>query len=109
MNLLEKGAQFLNKTRQNKLCIEINYNGEAVSATVGKTVFKLENSFGVIYEESTDFIISVSALLDSPVKGDIIEWGETEYEVLAPDNEPVYRYSDSYKQAYRIHTKRISK
>ena len=108
MNLLEHGAQFLNKVRNEKLTVEVSYNGEAVKATIGKTVFKLETGFGIIYEESTDFLISVDALLDAPAKGDVIEWQEVEYEVLAPENEKIWRYSDSYKNTYRIHTKRIT-
>lgn len=108
MNLLEKGAAFLNRVRQEKLSITVNYNGEAVLATVGQTVFKLDSGYGVTYLASTDFLISVSALMEPPRKGDRIEWGEDEFEVLAPDNEPVWRYSDAYKNLYRIHTKKVN-
>ena len=38
MNLLEHGAQFLNKVRNEKLTVEVSYNGEVVKATIGKTV-----------------------------------------------------------------------
>ncbi len=106
--MLKKASEFLNKVRDKVLTISVLYNDETVNATLGKTIFKIENSFGLTYIESTDFLISVDALLDVPVQGDIIAIGEVEYEVLAPDNEPIYRYTDGYENTYRIHTKKVS-
>jgi len=108
MNLLQRGAAFLNRVRQEALSLIVFYNEEPTAATVGKTVFKIDSGYGITYVDSTDFIISVSTPVDEPRKGDKIEWAETVYEVLAPDNEPVWRYSDSFKTAYRIHTKKVS-
>lgn len=107
MNILEKSAQYIDKVRVKCLTETVEYEDFPVAATIGKTIFKLDNGYGVVYEESTDFLISVALLLDQPRKGDKILWREVEYEVLAPDNEPVWRYSDPYKTTYRIHSKRV--
>lgn len=108
MNILEKASNYLDSIRNKALTVDISYNDEAVKATLGKTIFKIQNEFGVVYIESPDFLISVSALLDIPAKGDAITVGDDEYEVLAPDNEPVWRYTDGYKNTYRIHTKKVN-
>ena len=108
MNILEKASKYLDDIRNKALTVDIAYNDEAVKATLGKTVFKIQNEFGVTYIESPDFLVSVSALLDVPVKGDVIAVGDDEYEVLAPENEPVWRYTDAYKTTYRIHTKKVN-
>lgn len=108
MNILEKASNYLDGIRNKVLTVNISYNDEAVKATLGKTIFKIQNEFGVVYIESPDFLISVSALLDVPAKGDAITVGDDEYEVLAPDNEPVWRYTDAYKTTYRIHTKKVN-
>lgn len=64
--------------------------------------------------ESRDYLITTADLmLDGsatlPQRGDCIR--ETQgslvfvYEVMAPGNEPPWRYSDPYRRALRIHTK----
>lgn len=108
MNILQKASKYIDDVRNKSLTVDISYNDEAVKATLGKTIFKIQNEFGVVYIESPDFLISVSALLDVPAKGDAITVGDDEYEVLAPDNEPVWRYTDAYKTTYRIHTKKVN-
>jgi hypothetical protein len=67
--------------------------------------------------ESRDFLILAEDLvLDGtvvlPVRGDRIR--ETQggkvyvYEVVAPGNEPCWRYSDPFRKTLRIHTKHIA-
>lgn len=108
MNLLEKASTFLANQRQKFLTIDLLYNGDLIQATTGKTVFNVATSFGVIRIESTDFLINVSALAEPPKKSDKIEYLDDTFEVLAPDNEPIYRYTDSFKTSYRVHTKKVS-
>lgn len=104
---MQKASKFIKAKSLNSLATTIDYNGEMVKATIGKTVFKVDGGFGTTYVESTDFIIAVDALSEPPKKGDKIFVGETEYEVLAPQGENVWRFSDFSQTLYRIHSKRI--
>ena len=77
-----------------------------VRAVPGSTVFRQRNEYGMwIRTETRDFIVTKSQLPKDPVKGDVIMWNGGEYEVLAPNDEPVWRWSDPLETAYRIHTK----
>lgn len=77
-----------------------------VSVVPGKTVFRSSNEYGGwIRTESRDFIISAGQFDFEPEKGDAIVFAGEEYEVLAPAGEPVWRWSDPYRTAMRIHTK----
>jgi hypothetical protein len=88
-----------------------------VPATVGRTEFETVDEHGlVVRTESRDFLVLADHLvLDGeralPKPGDRISEpsGNLEfvYEVMAPAGEPVYRYSDPYRKALRIHTKLI--
>lgn len=87
----------------------------AVTATIGRTVFELDDEFGVLKKvESRDFLIPAADLVLSgvtvlPERGDEID--ETQgsvtytYEVMAPGKEPPFRFSDPYRRTLRIHTK----
>lgn len=109
MNLLQKASEFLADQRQKFLTVDLLYNGDLIQATTGKTMFKINTSFGVLNIESTDFLINVSALSEIPKKGDKIEFLDDTFEVLAPDNEPIFRYTDNFKTTYRVHSKKVSK
>ena len=77
-----------------------------VSAVPGKTVFRQRNEYGMWTRvETRDFIIRHADFAVVPRKGDVIAWNGSEYEVLAPGDEPVWRWSDPMKTALRIHTK----
>ena len=54
-----------------------------------------------------DFIIEDGQFMFFPEKGDVIEFDGREFEVLAPNDEPVWRWSDPYHTALRVHTKLI--
>lgn len=89
----------------------------AVQATIGRTVFEIDDDLGVVHKiESRDFLIHAADLVLSgsavlPERGDRIR--ETDgtttyvYEVLAPGKEPHYRFSDPYRKRLRIHTKQV--
>lgn len=86
-------------------------------ATLGRTTFEQVDEYGVVYRtESRDFIGQTAGLVlggtqTLPHVGDTIrETVGSEvfvYEVMAPGQEPHYRYSDAYRQALRIHTKYV--
>ena len=78
----------------------------SVKAVVGRTVFRSTNDYGVwVRTETRDFIVRADQLGLEPRQGDVIDFDGCEYEVLAPYGEPVWRWSDPYRTARRIHTK----
>jgi hypothetical protein len=92
-------------------------SGVEVMATVGKTVFQFDKGYGLRERfEARDYLIPTESMIISgsqiyPKAGDRIE--ETRgsqkfiYEVMAPNNEPPWRYADPYGIVMRVHTKQI--
>lgn len=123
MNLMEKGFAWLNEMRERYDTVPIVYRRGVyivdLQASIRKTRFRTTNSFGVsVVVESRDYIFNVADLvLDHvhtiPQKGDEIhEIRDTEkfvYSVTAPENEPVYKYSDAGREAFRVHSKYIKR
>jgi hypothetical protein len=121
-NLLRSGQEWLANQLKVHASSEVTYqrgvNQVQVQAMIGRTLLKLEDGYGGVHMEWTDrdFLIATADLIlaGSPVlpeRGDIIR--ETEngttylYEVMAPGNEPPWRWSDPHRQLFRIHTKQI--
>lgn len=87
------------------------------TATIGRTIFRFDNAFGIQerYESRDYLILSADLEIDGevviPIMGDKIKElvGETTfvYEIMAPGGEPCWRYSDPYRRTLRIHTKYI--
>ena len=113
MGLLEEAAEWLNGQREECLSVPIEYQfksgGSAeLTATVGRTLFRAENEYGVtIRVESRDFLVSVNQMPREPQRGDRITYAGRIYEVLAPNGEPVWRWSGPQHVTRRIHTKEI--
>ena len=121
-DMLESGASWLDDQRHQHMTRTVSYvRGSStveVQATIGRTVFEQTDEFGIVTKtESRDYLIRTADLvLDGqqtlPKRGDQIR--ETDgtttfvYEVLSPGDEPVFRYSDPYRKALRIHTKHIA-
>ena len=89
-----------------------------VQATIGRTLFRLDDGYGGVRMEWTDrdFLLSADDLVLNgnptlPERGDIIretQDGKTYvYEVLAPGGEPPWRWSDVYRKVLRIHSKLV--
>jgi hypothetical protein len=122
MDLLQRGSAWLQRQRTKHLTRQVVYARGAISvqvaATVGKTVFHLDKGYGVQERiESRDYLIlAVDLLLGGvpilPKAGEQvreIEGGKVfVYEILAPGNEPCWRYSDLYRVTLRIHTKLVA-
>lgn len=120
-DLLETGSNWLEDQRTKHATRTVTYergiDSAAVSATVGRTVFEVDNGQGVLERiESRDFLMLAADLLLGgspalPQRGDRIR--ETQgattyvYEVMAPGKEPEWRWSDAYRKTLRIHTKQI--
>ncbi len=113
MGFLENGAAWLESQRHDHLSVPAVYlrrNGDVIQlkATLGKTLFRAENEYGItIRTESRDFLISAEILPYEPERGDSILYDGRRYEVLAPNGEPVWRWSGTSKFVKRIHTKEI--
>jgi hypothetical protein len=121
-NLLETGAAWLADQLKSHASVDVIYQREneqiSVKATIGKTEFEIDDGSGVIQRvQSRDFLIHAADLILGgvaalPVAGDRIR--ETQgsqtfvYEVLAPGNEPHYRFSDPFRKLLRIHTKHVA-
>ncbi len=88
-----------------------------VGASVGRTVFQTVSSAGLLeVTEARDFLIAAADLVlegqrTLPQAGDRVSEScgpdTFIYMVLAPEGEPVWRYSDPYRQTLRVHTKQV--
>jgi len=121
-DMLEQCARWLDDQRHQHMTRSVSYTRGSstieVQATIGRTEFEQADDFGIVHKvESRDYLIRTADLvLDGqptlPKRGDQIR--ETDgsttvvYEVLSPGDEPVFRYSDPYRKALRIHTKHIA-
>lgn len=80
----------------------------SLSGIPGKTIFRTTNEYGSwVRTETRDFIFPEGVLNKEPEAGDVIVFNQKEYEVLAPSGESVWRWSDPYHTAIRVHTKYI--
>lgn len=116
MDMLRSASDWLNSRRTEMLSETVmlqHYSDgekdgepEVLSATRGRSLFKAEDRYGVtIRVHSTDFIVVAANLAKFPAKGDEIIADGRVFEVLAPNDEPVWRWSGNYQEAIRIHTK----
>ena len=121
-NLLGQGAAWLNDQRHKHLTQMVSYHRGVASvelgATVGRSEFEQVDDYGLVQRiESRDYLVQAADLVLNtqrtlPHAGDKIR--ETQgaqtfvYEVMAPGNEPPYRYSDPQRHALRIHTKLVA-
>ena len=119
-DLLQTGSDWLEAQRHEHLSHAVAYCRGAesveISATVGQTTFEVEREFGVERVESRDFLIRSADLVlagqpTEPQRGDRIKetLGGTlaVFEVMAPGNEPPWRYSDPGRKTLRVHTKQV--
>ena len=121
-DMLEQGASWLDGQRHQHMTRSVSYaRGSStveVQATIGRTEFEQTDEYGIVHKvESRDYLIRTADLvLDGqptlPKRGDQIRESDGTttfvYEVLSPGDEPVFRYSDPYRKALRIHTKHIA-
>ncbi len=120
-NLFEQGARWLADQLKTHASTGVVYQRGAeqvaVQATIGKTEFEIDDGSGAIQRFQTrDYLIQTEELvlggvLTLPVAGDRIRETVGDqtlvYEVLAPGNEPHFRYSDPFRKVLRIHSKYV--
>ena len=121
-NLFEQGAGWLADQLKTHASVQVVYQRGAdqvtVQATIGKTEFEIDDGSGIIQRfQSRDYLIqtidlTLGGVLTLPVAGDRIR--ETVgnqvlvYEVLAPGDQPHFRFSDPFRKLLRIHSKHVS-
>ena len=120
-NLFECGNAWLADQLKAHGSSEVTYQRGAdqveVQATIGKTEFEVDDGSGIIQRfQSRDYLIQTDDLqlggqATLPVAGDRVRETVGDqtfvYEVLAPGNEPHFRYSDPFRKVLRIHTKHV--
>ena len=120
-DLLQKASAWLEDQRTKFLTQSVVYqrgtDTAPVPATVGQTVFQIDDGAGALLRiESRDYLIrAVDLVLGGnailPKRGDRIREAVGAqvfvYEVVGPGDEPCWRWSDSYRQTLRIHTKQV--
>jgi hypothetical protein len=120
-DLLETASAWLENQREQFLSRPVIYrrgsDGIKLPATIGRTVFALDDGAGgVLRTESRDYLIRTALLVlggapTLPRRGDqvheMVGAVVYVYEVMAPGDEPHYRFSDPYRKALRVHTKQI--
>jgi hypothetical protein len=120
-DLLAQASAWLEDQRKRHLTQSVVYQrGTAtmpVLATIGATIFRLEDGAGALLRvESRDYLITAADLVLAgvsivPKRGDrILETPGSRtfiYEVSAPGDEPEWRWSDPYRTTLRIHTQQV--
>ena len=124
-DLLEQGAAWLDEQRHKHLTRTVTYvrgdDSVDVQATIGQTNFRFDDRFSgggaTIRHVARDYLVRTGDLVINsqaiePRRGDrireVINGQTVEHEVLAPNNEPEWRWSDPFGKTLRIHTKKVS-
>ena len=109
--MIKSGIETLRAMQMASVATEVvdkRLGGDAktVKAVVGRTVFRSTDESGIWTRiETRDFIVGKALIDFEPQVGDEIEYIGNTYEVLAPNGEPAWRWSDAFHTAYRIHAK----
>ena len=111
-NLLKKGSAWLERKRSHHCASPVEYrrppDAKHVRATYGRTRYELSDEAGLTIEaQSWDFLVLAAELGFTPEPGDSIVTGGRRYEVMSLGGEGCWRWSDPYRETYRIHTKDV--
>jgi hypothetical protein len=122
-DLLQSGQAWLADQLNVHVATEVQYRRGAdelaVRATIGRTLLKLDDGYGGVRMVWTDrdYLIRAADLVlggnpAQPQRGDqireVVGVETLVYEVLAPGEEPPWRWADPHRQMLRIHTKQIA-
>jgi len=111
-DLLRQGSQWLEQQRTAHCSSPVEYrrppDAYTVNATYGKTDVEVADESGLTITAGVwDFLILADELGLEPEPGDVIAANGRKYEVMNLCGEGCWRWSDPYRQTYRIHTKDI--
>ncbi len=122
-DLLQAGQAWLADQLHEQVATQVTYrrgtDEATVRATIGRTLLKLDDGYGGVRMVWTDrdFLIRAADLVlggnpVQPQRGDqireVVGAQTLVYEVLAPGEEPPWRWADPHRQMFRIHTKQIA-
>jgi hypothetical protein len=119
MDLLKTANAWLQRQRTRYAASPVTYGRAAaavgVRASYGRTFYQVTDAEGFqVGKESWDFLVNAADLVideraAEPAVGDRILVGELDdalaYEVMNVDGERCWRWADSFRLTYRIHTK----
>lgn len=123
MDVLQDGLTWLRDQLKANASQEVIYRRGAeevtLKAVVGRTLLKLDDGYGGIRMQWTDrdFLIAAEDLVLAgkktlPQRGDQIEQTingiKHIFEVLAPGNEPEWKWCDPHETMIRIHTTKLN-
>jgi len=111
-SLLTTGVAWLHAQRRAHLVEAASYErlagGAAIvlDATPIQVRYQRLDPFGMPVEaQMVDFLIDAADLAGTdPVAGDVIAYGGRRYEATPMGDDPCWRWSDSARTVYRIHT-----
>ncbi len=112
-DLLRDSSTWLSQQRRTHLAGDVVYRrGQqawAVPATRGHTRYEIEDASGLrVGAQVADFMVLAADLGVVPETGDVIVVDGHRYEVMPHGQDTrAWRWSDPYRQAYRIHTRAI--
>ena len=111
-DLLQQGSQWLEQQRTAHCSSPVEYrrppDARTVHATYGRTRFEVADESGLtVNGQVWDFLILAEELGFDPEPGDVIAANGRRYEVMNLSGEGCWRWSDPYRQTYRIHTKDV--
>jgi hypothetical protein len=122
-DLLQSGQAWLADQLHEHVATQVTYRRSTdevtVRATIGRTLLKLDDGYGGVRMVWTDrdYLIRGADLVlggnpVQPQRGDqireVVGAQTLVYEVLAPGEEPPWRWADPHRQMFRIHTKQIA-
>lgn len=121
-DLLQAASDWLQDKQRRHASKTVVYKSGAdsveVNAVVGRTEFETADESGFVTKYiARDFLIPVAELVlggtaVTPGRGDRVR--ETQgtqvfvHEVMAPGENPEWRYADPYRRTFRIHTKQVA-
>ena len=111
-DLLRQGSEWLEQMRTVHAASPVEYRRGvqviAVQATFGRTQVELADESGLTVQSVIwDFLILADDLGLEPEPGDEIVADGQIYEVMNLAGQGCWRWSDPYRQTYRIHTRDI--
>ena len=109
-DLLKQGSEWLEQMRTSHCSSPVTYRrGQTevtLNATSGKTDFEVDDESGLtVGSHVWDFLILAVDLGFDPEPGDVVAANGRKYEVMSLAGDGCWRWSDPYRQTYRIHTK----
>ena len=111
-DVLRDGLTWLDSQRASHMTSPVEYRRDpdvlAVNATFGKTDYEVADESGLtIGSHVWDFLVTAVELGFEPEPGDVIAANGRKYEVMDLGGQGSWRWSDPYRQTYRIHTKDV--